>query len=394
MHRASGDGTTPASQQTAPAGAVRHILGIETSCDETSVSVIAVAWDRAADVSRGPLPEGWPQQIAVLAHLVHSQTSLHQPFGGVVPEVAARDHLARLPQIAADALAAAQLKASDLHGIAVTVGPGLIGAVMVGCLFAQGLSEASGVPLWAVNHVDAHLAPATLLGSFDPQHDLGLWLPVRQARFPRISLTTSGGHCLLSLDPSPCERTFLGTTLDDACGEAFDKVAKMLGFPYPGGPHIERCAAQGNPRAHRFAQPLAGREGFDFSFSGLKTAVLRAVQTLGEGVSLDGQTRADLAASFQEAALEHLIQRTAAAVRSHPLALELVVAGGVAANQRFRTGLLAVAPVPVHFAPVSLCGDNGTMIALQALFEQRPALGVHPHARYLGTQKLKAALPL
>lgn len=394
MNDRSGDGTTNTSLPPEPARAVRHILGIETSCDETSVSVLTASWEPDADVTYGILPQGWPQQIAVLAHLVHTQTSLHQPFGGVVPEVAARDHLAKLPQITAAALETSQLKVSDLTGIAVTVGPGLIGAVMVGCLFAQGLSEASGVPLWAINHVDAHLAPATLLESFDPQRDLGVWLPVRQARFPRISLTTSGGHCLLSLDTSPCERTFLGTTLDDACGEAFDKVAKMLGFPYPGGPHIERCAEQGNPQAHRFAQPLAGRDGFDFSFSGLKTAVLRAAQSRGEGVDLDKQTRADLAASFQSAALDHLIQRTAAALRAHPQALELVVAGGVAANKRFRAGLASATSVPVHFAPVSLCGDNGTMIALQALLEQRPALGVAPHARYFGNKKIKAALSL
>jgi N6-L-threonylcarbamoyladenine synthase len=377
-------------KHSAPSDPMHRILGIETSCDETSVSVVAARWDNNAEPNWGLLPKVTPQHIAVQAHFVHSQTSLHEPFGGVVPEVAARDHLARLPDLAAEALSAAKIQVSDLSGIAVTFGPGLIGAVMVGCLFAQGLSEASGVPLWAINHVDAHLAPATLLDQFDPKSDLNRWLPVRRALFPRISLTTSGGHCLLSLDASANERTFIGSTLDDACGEAFDKVAKLLGFPYPGGPHIERSAAKGNPSTHRFAQPLSGQEGFNFSFSGLKTAVLRTVQSVHNGTSMDEQTRADIAASFQEAALEHLIQRTVAAVRSFPEARELVVAGGVAANQRFRKALTEASSVPVHFAPVSLCGDNGTMIALQALIAQRSAWGVHPHARYYGAQKIKA----
>jgi N6-L-threonylcarbamoyladenine synthase len=394
--------------------ACRFLAAIETSCDETSFSVLEFStdtksiWanpnenDPATPSDSQPLDV--PCQIRVLSHLVHAQTELHSPFGGVVPEVAARDHLAKLPQLSAMGLAHAGIRAADLGAIAVTAGPGLIGAVMVGYLFAQGLAEAAEVPLIAVNHVDAHLAPATLLTSFNPATDCGKWLPIRDPLFPRISLTVSGGHCIISLWRSPSEQQILGTTLDDACGEAFDKVAKLLGLGYPGGPALESRAAQGNQKRFPFALPLAvgqarlradSHSPFCFSFSGLKTAALRIVQGLEKTApTISEQDINDVAAGFQDRALEHLCDRLQRALawcedpaQGVPIK-ELVVAGGVAANRVFRERLGSLVKVPVYFAPPALCGDNATMIGLQALLGGEDGRLIQPFSRYFSSAQL------
>jgi N6-L-threonylcarbamoyladenine synthase len=379
---------------------LRYIAGIETSCDETSFAIIECSLENLAT---SPLPA----QFRVLTHAVHSQTDLHIPFGGVVPEIAARDHLAKLPSMVQDGFSAASLRATDLSAIAVTTGPGLIGAVMVGSLFAQGMSESSGVPLLAINHVDAHLAPATLCDEFNPTQDIGIWKNTREARFPRLTLTVSGGHCLLGYESSLGSRRILGTTLDDACGEAFDKVAKLLGLGYPGGPAVERCAAAGDPTRFDFALPLTqgnsairlrATNPFAFSFSGLKTAVLRTAEELRSHSQRDGDEPLhqgdinDICAAFQQSALAHLCDRLAAAeqyVSEHLQTLqpkaalqEIVIAGGVAANRAFREQAAKTLRTPLFFAPKSLCNDNATMIAMQALIKSLDGTTTKPFSRY------------
>ena len=222
---------------------LKTLLAIESSCDETALSVVQARGEHApSSFALEPVQTSWQplQQVRVLAHLVESQTASHQPFGGVVPEVAARDHLAIIHPLALRALAQSGLQASELDGIVVTLGPGLIGALMVGVLFARGLATALDRPLWGVNHVDAHLAPTFLLPDFLPTKHLGQWFLIPHTPFPALALTVSGGHCHLSRIATPHERVVLGRTADDACGEAFDKVAKLLGCDYPGGPEIER----------------------------------------------------------------------------------------------------------------------------------------------------------
>ena len=209
----------------------KTILAIETSCDETAVSIVS-----------GKKNHGHLEEINIHAHVVESQTAIHSPFGGVVPEVAARDHLAKIHEVTTQALKQADLSLDKVDAFAVTLGPGLIGALMVGVLFARGLALSSGKPLIGVNHVDAHLAPALLLKSFSPQSHLNSWIAVEPPPFPALALTVSGGHCHLSYLKNFHEKIILGKTLDDACGEAFDKVGKLLGFDYPGGPWIERYA--------------------------------------------------------------------------------------------------------------------------------------------------------
>lgn len=375
---------------------MRYIAGIETSCDETSFAILECSESSLAD-------SNLPAEFRVLTHAVHSQTDLHVPFGGVVPEIAARDHLAKLPGMVQDGFRAASLRANDLSAIAVTTGPGLIGAVMVGSLFAQGMSESSGVPLLAINHVDAHLAPATLCETFHPVRDIGVWKSTRMSRFPRLTLTVSGGHCLLGYESSLGARRILGTTLDDACGEAFDKVAKLLGLGYPGGPAVERCAAAGDPNRFDFGLPLKqgnsavrlrATNPFAFSFSGLKTAVLRTAEELRPSpeAPLPQQDINDICAAFQQSALAHLCDRLAAAekqVSDHLKAIaapcglqEIVIAGGVAANRAFRAKAAAALRTTLFFAPQSLCNDNATMIAMQALIRSSDGLTTKPFSRY------------
>ncbi len=362
----------------------RTLLAVETSCDETSISIVQAEFDSFANTKP-------PQRIKVLAHIVESQTA-HLAFGGVVPEVAARDHLLKITPLAQQAFLQTGLVPHDIDTVAVTLGPGLIGALMVGSLFAQGLSIALGKSLSGVNHVDAHLAPALLMNHFHPERDCGKWMDVQLPEFPALALTVSGGHCHLSLLNSPVDRVLLGHTADDACGEAFDKVAKLLGLPYPGGPDIEKLAATVDHEnlKFKFASTLADKKNrYGFSYSGLKTQVLENVRRqLGfpqgriQGAHLSQDVKSQIAAAFQDAAIGQLCDRLQNALQDFPDVKSVLIAGGVAANQIFRKKISETTVLPVRFAPMSLCSDNATMIALQALLPQSELKSPHPFSRY------------
>lgn len=312
------------------------ILGIETSCDETAAAVL-------------------DEDGTILAEAVHSQLQEHARFGGVVPEVAARAHLARLPGLVRGVMAEAGLGFAGLAAVAATAGPGLIGGLIVGATYAKGLAMAQGLPFIAVNHLEAHALTATLT---EPG-----------TRFPYLLLLVSGGHCQCVAVRALGDYRRLGTTLDDAVGEAFDKSAKLLGLPWPGGPALERLAATGDPRALPLPRPLLGRQGCDFSFSGLKTAVSRAVQK--------GFAPADIAAAFQAAVADVLADRVRHALHMMPEATALVVAGGVAANAAVREALARealLAGLPMLAPPLRLCTDNAVMVAWAGLLRLRAGL--------------------
>ena len=308
-----------------------RILGIETSCDESAASV---------------LEDG----MQVLSNIVASQADLHAKFGGVFPEVASREHIKTIYPVVNEALQEAHLSIQELDAIAVTRGPGLAGSLVVGVNMAKGLSLASGVPLIGINHLEGHLYSA--------------WVPqesndYQQPQFPVIALIVSGGHSSLVLMQDHLTYTHLGRTLDDAAGEAFDKVARLLDLPYPGGPSIQKAAENGNGNAFQF--PRAWLEGtWYFSFSGLKTAVLRTLQELhadGRPILVE-----NLAASFQSAVVDVLSQKTLAAAREFH-ARSIVVAGGVSANRALRKAFLDQKEFPMHIPPLNLCTDNAVMVA-------------------------------
>jgi N6-L-threonylcarbamoyladenine synthase len=313
----------------------KPVLGIETSCDETAAAILAT--------------DG-----TILAETVLSQFAEHERFGGVVPEIAARAHLRYLPKQVARLMETAGLGFAALGGIAATAGPGLIGGLIVGSQLAKGIALAAGVPYLAVNHLEAHALTARLPG-IDPEG----------APFPYLLLLLSGGHtqCVAVLGVGRYER--LGTTVDDAAGEAFDKVAKLLGLGWPGGPALERSAMGGDPAAIALPRPMLRRPGCDFSFSGLKTAVAQALRP-----GMTPQRRADIAASFQQAVVDVLADRAANAMATmrqrHPTANLLVAAGGVAANTPIRTALARAADrsgFRLTAPPLRLCGDNAVMVA-------------------------------
>ncbi len=334
-------------------------LGIETSCDETAAAIV-----------RGSPPG--PGEI--LSNVVFSQFEAHRPYGGVVPEIAARAHIEALDAVIEQALALAQCGFNDLDAIAATAGPGLIGGVMVGLTTGKALALASGKKLVAVNHLEAHALTARLTDG---------------AAFPFLLLLISGGHCqLLAVEGVGCFRLY-GTTIDDAVGEAFDKTAKLLGLAYPGGPAIEALAARGNPRRFALPRPMLGRPGADFSLSGLKTAV-RQVATTPDFGSRD---RADLAAAFQAAVVDVLVDRTKNAMdrfgREFGGGGTLVVAGGVAANAAIRGALTALCSereFAVKIPPPGLCTDNAAMVAWAGVERSQLGLfdefGVAPRARW------------
>jgi len=302
------------------------VLGIESSCDETA----------AAIVTRGR---------TILAQRIASQDDAHRPYGGVVPEIAARAHAERLTPLIEATLADAGMTLDDIDAIAATAGPGLIGGVMVGLVTGKALAMASGKPLIAINHLEGH--------ALSPR------LADESLAFPYLLLLVSGGHCQLLLVEGVGRYTRLATTIDDALGEAFDKTAKMLGLGYPGGPAVERLAAQGNARKVPLPRPLLGSAEPHFSFAGLKSAVLRAKQS-----ALHDD--ADIAASFQQAAVDCIIDRTKRAIAAAGPVSALVVAGGVAANQAIRGALETLASKhDLRFVapPLSLCTDNAAMIA-------------------------------
>jgi N6-L-threonylcarbamoyladenine synthase len=319
---------------------IRPVLGLESSCDETAAAVLG------ADGT-------------ILAEAVLSQEAEHAPFGGVVPEIAARAHLDHLPRLAQRVMAQAGLRFGDLGGIAATSGPGLIGGLIVGASLGKGLAIAHGLPFVAVNHLEAHALTARLPGL----------LPEGPVRFPYLLMLLSGGHCQCVAVEGLGRYRRLGTTLDDAVGEAFDKAAKLMGLPWPGGPHLERLAASGDARAVALPRPLFGRPGCDFSFSGLKTAVARAVA--------QGARHADVAAAFQGSVAAVLADRARNALAMMPGASAVVVAGGVAANQAVRAalaGVAAAAGVPMLAPPLRLCTDNAVMVAWAGIERLRAGL--------------------
>ncbi len=304
-----------------------NVLGIETSCDETGVAVYSI--------ERG-----------LIAHALHSQIDLHAVYGGVVPEIASRDHLRRLLPLIRQVLAEAGIEKPD--AIAHTAGPGLVGALMVGGGMAAGLGIAWDCPVVAVHHMEGHLL-APMLEENAPE-------------YPFLALLVSGGHTMLIAVRGIGEYKVLGTTLDDAAGEAFDKVAKLLGLGYPGGPSLARLAEQGDDCAFQFPRPMLKRPGFDFSFSGLKTAVMLAVRKVEEQGDLES-SRADLAASFQRAAVDTLVGRALQAAKNEQLR-RIVVAGGVGANQLLRSEIAERFSGDVYYPRLEFCTDNGAMIAL------------------------------
>lgn len=330
------------------------ILGIESSCDETAAAV----------VENGQ---------RLLSNVVHSQIDIHTQYGGVVPEVAARSHIEMINPVIEKALSDASCDWSDIEAIAVTYAPGLIGSLLVGTLAARTLAKAKNKPLVAVHHVEGHVYAnfITEAGDSGTLEALKPQLPTAIPDFPLLALIVSGGHTQLVLFRDHGDYELLGQTKDDAVGEAYDKVAKIIGLPYPGGPVIDKISATGNSRAYDL--PKAKLQGeFDFSFSGLKTAVLRTAQkAVGKDYTfpshllpelLDDKQRIDIAASFQRVAITTLIDKTLAAYEEY-LPSSVVIAGGVAANQELRRQLRARLPIDIEYAPMKLCTDNAAMIA-------------------------------
>lgn len=335
------------------------VLGIETSCDETAAAIVC----RHAD-GRG----------TILSNIVRSQWEHHRPYGGVVPEIAARAHVECLDALVRQALQDADLEFSDLSAVAAAAGPGLVGGLMVGLSTAKAIAIVHNLPFLAINHLEAHALTVGLTDAIGP---------------PYLLLLVSGGHTQLIAVEGIGRYRRLGTTIDDALGEAFDKTAKLLGLGLPGGPNVEKWARGGDPHRFAFPRPLIGRHDLNFSFAGLKTAVRQQATALAP---LTDRDIADLCASFQEAVVATLVDRCRRALRvtadnSH---VRLVIAGGVAANQRLRSALEELTRAEgasLHVAPPGLCTDNAAMIAWAAaehLAAGRPSddLGVAPKARW------------
>lgn len=315
-----------------------RILGIESSCDETAAAVIE-------------------NGRALLSSVVATQIEIHAKYGGVFPEVASRQHIRTIYAVIDEALQRAHLTLPDIDAIAVTRGPGLPGSLVVGMNAAKGLSLGRSLPLIGVNHLEGHIYSAWVYPAETPA-------PPPAPQFPLLALLVSGGHSELNLMTGHLAYKRLGGTLDDAAGEAFDKVARLLGLPYPGGPSIQKAAENGNPEAFHF--PRARLEGtWDFSFSGLKTAVLRVVrQYEEEGKSLPVE---DMAASFQASVVDVLVSKTVKAADTYH-AKEILVAGGVSANKALREAFLGLKNYKVHIPQLSLCTDNAAMIASAGYF--------------------------
>ena len=327
------------------------VLGIESSCDETAAAVVRDGQE-------------------LLSNVVQTQIDIHKAFGGVVPEVAARSHIEVVLAVVDEALQKADVTWDDIDAIGVTYAPGLIGSLLIGSLTARTLAIIKNKPLYNIHHVEAHVYANFLLNP--------------QPQFPMLALIVSGGHSQLVLFRNHGDYDLLGQTQDDAVGEAFDKVAKIIGLPYPGGPSVSAAAESGNSRAFQF--PKARMQGaYDFSFSGLKTAVLRRVQELcGKthdfpstqlAALLNDSQRNDLAASFQRVAIETLVDKTVKAFNDFSPA-SVVIAGGVAANQELRRQLRERLPITIDYAPVNLCTDNAAMIATLTYYRaqiQEPA---------------------
>lgn len=343
------------------------ILGIESSCDETSAAVVRNGTE-------------------LLSNVVQSQIDIHKAFGGVVPEIAARSHIEVVLPVIEQALTDANTTWDDIDAIAVTYAPGLIGSLLIGVMTARTLAIVKQKPLYAVHHVEGHVYANFLLE--------------QKPAFPMLALIVSGLHSQLVLFNNHRDFTLLGQTQDDAVGEAFDKVARLIGFPYPGGPKISAAAEHGDLKAFKF--PKAKLQGkYDFSFSGLKTAVLRQAQALcgkdhtfpSTGIPglLNDAQRNDIAASFQHVAVETLVDKTVMAYQEYVPA-SVVIAGGAAANQYLRKQLAERLPVPIEYPPLTLCGDNGAMIASLAYYQAQLEDPTDPYA--LVAEPSKTMTPL
>lgn len=336
-----------------------RVLGIETSCDETGIAIY--------DGERG-----------LLAHTIYSQIALHTPYGGVVPELASRDHIRKIMPLVKQTLQEAKLTQHDIDGIAYTAGPGLVGALLVGAAFARSLGWALNVPTIGIHHLEGHL--------------LAVMLEEKRPEFPFLVLLVSGGHTLLIEATAIGKYKILGESLDDAAGEAFDKTAKLLGLGYPGGAALAALAEQGDPKHFSFPRPMTDRPGLDFSFSGLKTAALDAINRDAinrVSTTLNHQTRADIACAFQDAVVDTLVIKTRRALQETGLK-RLVIAGGVGANQALRRQLqLSIEQLggEVYYPRPLYCTDNGAMVAyagcqrLQA--GQQDDLAIRAVARWL-----------
>jgi len=310
-----------------------RVLGIESSCDETAASVVE-------------------NGRCMRSNVIASQIDLHKQYGGVFPEVASRQHILSIYPVVEEALQRAHMSLENIDVIAVTRGPGLAGSLVVGMNTAKGLAFGKGLPLVGVNHLEGHIYSSWIYPAETPQ-------PPPEPEFPLLALLVSGGHTELNLITDHLKYQRLGATLDDAAGEAFDKVARLVGLPYPGGPSVQKAAAEGNPTAFEF--PRSRLDGtWNFSFSGLKTAVLRVVRKLQEENKVLPVN--DLAASFQACAVDVLFTKTMKAAREFNVKA-IVVAGGVSANHALREAFTGQTEFPVHIPPLSLCTDNAAMIA-------------------------------
>ncbi|MEY2622622.1 MAG: hypothetical protein RIT26_2442 [Pseudomonadota bacterium] len=326
---------------------MKWVLGIESSCDETGVALVGYPPDRTLT----PVLAG---------HALHSQIDMHQAYGGVVPELASRDHIRRVLPLTTEVLQQAKLQLSDIDCVAYTRGPGLAGALLVGAGVACALGAALDRPVLGVHHLEGHL--------------LSPFLSADAPEFPFVALLVSGGHTQLMAVESLGNYRILGETIDDAAGEAFDKSAKLLGLPYPGGPALARLAESGDAQAFKLPRPLLHSGDLDFSFAGLKTAVLTQARKLGD--ALPGR-QADLAASTQAAIVEVLVKKTLTALAQTGIQ-RLVVAGGVGANQSLRQALSEACQkrrIRVHYPELHLCTDNGAMIAMAAALRLQAGLG-------------------
>ena len=329
------------------------VLGIETSCDETGIAVY--------DSDRG-----------LLADCLYSQVGIHASYGGVIPELASRDHIRKTLPLIKEAIKDASIKASELDGVAYTAGPGLVGALLVGAAIGRSLAMGWGVSAIGVHHMEGHL--------------LAPMLEPNPPAFPFVALLVSGGHTQLVRADGIGRYELLGESLDDAAGEAFDKVGKMLGLPYPGGPHLEKLAKYGKTGRYEFPRPMTNRPGLDFSFSGLKTFVRNTIIEQSKGGELDEQTRADIARAFQEAVVATIVIKCRRALEQTGLR-SLIIAGGVSANTFLREELetsLEKITGQLFYAQLKFCTDNGAMIAyagcqrLQAGQHQGLAINVFP----------------
>ncbi|MBF1027942.1 MAG: tRNA (adenosine(37)-N6)-threonylcarbamoyltransferase complex transferase subunit TsaD [Candidatus Nanosynbacter sp.] len=341
-----------------------RILGIESSCDETAAAVVEDGKN-------------------ILSSIVKSQIDIHTQYGGVVPEVAARNHLEVVNPVVQQALDDANLNWSKIDAIAVTYAPGLSGSLLIGAITAKTLAYLYDKPLYPIHHVEAHVYANFLTNG---QGELAKDLPTSQPKFPLLALIVSGGHTQLVLFSDHGKFRILGQTQDDAVGEAFDKVAKIIGLPYPGGPSISKAAIHGDP--YKYKLPKAKlKNKFDFSFSGLKTAVLRAVQSeVGVNFSfpsyklpelLNEEQQNNFAASFQYIAIESLVDKTVTAFNEFSPE-SVVIAGGVAANQELRSQLKSRLPVEINYAPIKLCTDNAAMIACLAYYQAQHQAPISP----------------